>query len=116
MTRLMEQHFGTLVDYEFTADMEDFLDSISRKEAGHLDYLKKFYFGDDSDDKHNVGLHSRLASKLEEIDPRETAMFSLGTPNNGENREEIFVRVGKYGPFLEQGERRGSIPERHATG
>ena len=110
VTRLMETHFGTLVDYEFTAEMEDFLDSISRKEAEHLDYLKKFYFGDHSQDKHNVGLQSKLAEKLEQIDPRETAKFSLGLPTEGEHREEVFVRVGKYGPFLEQGERRGSIP------
>tara|TARA_R110002049_G_scaffold47902_3_gene138523 strand:- start:43859 stop:46588 length:2730 start_codon:yes stop_codon:yes gene_type:complete len=110
VTRLMETHFGTLVDYEFTAEMEDFLDSISRKEADYLDYLKKFYFGDESTDKHNVGLQSRLADKLEKIDPRETARFSLGIPEEGEHREEVFVRVGKYGPFIEQGERRGSIP------
>ncbi len=111
VTRLMEQHFGPLVDYEFTAEMEDFLDSISRKEAGHLEYLKKFYFGDDSDDKHNVGLKGRLKEKLEKIDAKQTAMFLLGTPTEGEHREEVFVRVGKYGPYIEQGERKASIPD-----
>lgn len=111
VTRLMEQHFSTLVDYEFTAELEDLLDSISRDEVDREEYLKKFYFGDQSDDKHNVGLQSRLTEKLEEIDPKETARFSLGTPDEGEHRDEVFVRVGKYGPYIEQGERKASIPD-----
>lgn len=111
VTRLMEDHFGTLVDYEFTAELEDFLDSISRDEASSGDYLRKFYFGDDSSDKHNVGLKVRLAEKLDKIDPKETARFTLGTPETGEHREEVFVRVGKWGPYIEQGERTGSIPD-----
>lgn len=111
VTRLMEDHFGTLVDYEFTAELEDFLDSISRDEVGRQEYLKKFYFGDQSDDKHNVGLKAKLAEKLSEIDPKELSRFSLGTPETGEHREEVFVRVGKWGPYLEQGDRTGSIPD-----
>lgn len=111
VTRLMEQHFSTLVDYEFTAELEDLLDSISRDEVDRSEYLKKFYFGDQSDDKHNVGLQSRLTEKLEEIDPKETARFSLGLPEQGEHREEVYVRVGKYGPYIEQGERKASIPD-----
>lgn len=111
VTRLMERHFGTLVDYEFTAELEDFLDSISRDEAAREEYLSKFYFGDQSQDKHNVGLKERLANKLDEIDPKETARFSLGIPSEGEHRDEVYVRVGKYGPYLEQGERTASIPD-----
>ncbi len=111
VTRLMEEHFGTLVDYEFTAEMEDFLDSISRDETGYQEYLKAFYFGDDSSAKNNIGHKPRLEKKLEEIDPRVTAKFSLGTPDDPEFREEVFVRVGKYGPFLEQGERKAPIPD-----
>jgi DNA topoisomerase-1 len=115
--RLMETHFEALVDYDFTAQMEDFLDTISRQEAESLAYLKAFYFGDEAgvelpaDQKAAVGLKKRLEEKIEEIDPRITAMFSLGTPTEGEHREEVFVRVGKYGPFLEQGERKASILE-----
>ncbi len=115
VTRLMEDHFGTLVDYEFTAELEDFLDSISRDEACRDEYLKKFYFGDDSEDKHNVGLKSRLVEKLDEIDPKETARFPLGTPTEGEHRDPVFVRVGKYGPYIEQGERTGFDPRRVAA-
>jgi DNA topoisomerase-1 len=111
VTRLMETHFGTLVDYEFTAELEDFLDSISRDEVGREEYLNKFYFGDNSGDKHNVGLKGRLAHKLEEIDPKETARFLLGSPDEGEHRDPVYVRVGKYGPYIEQGERTASIPD-----
>ncbi len=111
VTRLMEVHFGTLVDYEFTAEMEDFLDCISRKESGHQEYLHKFYFGDRSSDKHNVGLKNRVAEKLKEIDPRVTAQFSLGSPEQGEHLDEVIVRVGKENPFIQQGERTASIPD-----
>jgi len=108
VVRLLETHFGALVDYEFTAQMEDFLDAISRKETERLAYLKEFYFGDE---QRGIGLKPKLAAKIDEIDPRQTAMFSMGSPEAGEHREEVFVRVGKFGPFLEQGERRGSIPD-----
>jgi len=111
VTRLIETHFGTLVDYEFTAELEDFLDSISRDEVGREEYLNKFYFGDNSGDKHNVGLKGRLAEKLDEIDPKATARFLLGTPEEGEHRDPVYVRVGKYGPYIEQGERTASIPD-----
>ncbi|MEM9369149.1 MAG: type I DNA topoisomerase [Planctomycetota bacterium] len=121
VTRLMEQHFEPLVDYEFTAQMEDFLDTISRQEAEALEYLKRFYFGDEADVVGNaesekvastaIGLKKRLDSKIEEIDARASARFLLGVPDSGDSREEVFVRVGKYGPFLEQGERRAPIPD-----
>ena len=111
VTRLMEEHFEPLVDYEFTAELEDFLDSISRDEVGREEYLKKFYFGDASSDRHNVGLKARIAEKIDQIDPKVAAMFLLGTPEDGEHREEVFVRVGKYGPYIEQGERKASIPD-----
>ncbi|WP_153555594.1 type I DNA topoisomerase [Roseimaritima sediminicola] len=107
VVRLLETHFSALVDYEFTAQMEDLLDAISRKEAERLRYLQQFYFGEQD----GIGLKPKLEAKIDEIDPRETAMFSLGTPDSGEHREEVFVRVGKFGPFLQQGERRGSIPD-----
>jgi DNA topoisomerase-1 len=111
VTRLMEDHFEPLVDYEFTAELEDFLDSISRDEVGREEYLKKFYFGDGSSDRHNVGLKARLAEKIEAIDPKVSARFLLGIPETGEHREEVFVRVGKFGPYIEQGERTASIPD-----
>ncbi|MFO0883727.1 MAG: topoisomerase C-terminal repeat-containing protein [Pirellulales bacterium] len=102
---LLEQHLTKLVDYQFTAEMEDLLDAISRKETGGVDYLNQFYFGNGT-----PGLKAQLETKLTEVDPREMGRFSLGTPTEGPS-EEVFVRVGKFGPFLEQGTRKASIPE-----
>jgi len=101
---LMERHLPGLIDYAFTAEMEDQLDAISRGEMGHLDYLRSFYFGSD-----HSGLKEQLKNKADEIDAREVCQVSLGRPPGG--GEEIVVRVGRYGPFLQQGERRASLPE-----
>jgi len=86
--------------------MEDFLDSISRQEVEHIQYLNAFYFGNGK-----PGLKQDLKSKEAEIDPRRMSRFLIGTPTAGEHRDEVVLRVGKYGPFLEQGERRASLPD-----
>ncbi|MBC7854477.1 MAG: type I DNA topoisomerase, partial [Pirellulaceae bacterium] len=105
--RLLEMHLTKLVDYQFTAQMEDLLDAISRHEQGSIEYLSDFYFGNDKTGAE--GLKPQLDAKLLEIDPREMGRFSLGKPKEGHHREEIFVRVGKFGPFIEQGTRKASI-------
>ena len=107
VSQLLESHLPDLVDYRFTAKMEDDLDAISRGEAGHLDYLKSFYHGGEQ-----AGLKKQLANKQEQIDARDVCRISLGKPpDSAADAEEIFVRVGRYGPFLQHGERRASIPE-----
>jgi DNA topoisomerase-1 len=103
VAQLLEMHLPNLVDYGFTAKMEDDLDAISRGEAKHVDYLKEFYFGDGSG-----GLKKLLANKVEEIDARDVSRIAIGTPDG---EEPIVVRVGRYGPFLQQGERRASLLE-----
>ncbi len=105
VVRLLEEHLPTLVDYDFTAQMEDYLDSISRAEAGHVAYLHEFYYGNGS-----PGLKKNLENKIKEIDARTVSRFEIGTPESGSDRELIMLRVGRYGPFLEQGERRASLP------
>jgi DNA topoisomerase-1 len=105
VTRLLEQHLGALVDYQFTAQMEDYLDSISRRESEHIEYLQRFYFGNGK-----PGLRDQVAKKTKEIDPRLMSRFVIGQPTNGEYRDEIVLRVGKFGPFVEQGSRKASIP------
>ena len=102
VVRLLVEHLPSLVDYEFTAQMEDLLDAISRRETEHVQYLSDFYFGDDK-----PGLKKRLESKAKEIDPRVTSRFVVGTPEQG---EPVVLRVGKYGPFLEHGDRKASLP------
>merc|ERR1712096_193376 len=84
------------------------LDDISREEAERTEYLRKFYLGNGQ-----PGLKQQISAKLEEIDPRQMSRFSLpyGVPIPTDGSEPVYVRVGKYGPFLEQGEHRASIPD-----
>ena len=107
VTQLLEEHLPKLVDYDFTAQMEDELDAISRGELEHVDYLKKFYFGNA-----HPGLKPLLESKVDQIDARDVSRISLGRPEGkGPQAKEVYVRVGRFGPFVEQGKRRASVPE-----
>ncbi|MDO4571014.1 MAG: type I DNA topoisomerase, partial [Planctomycetia bacterium] len=112
--RLLETHLPQLVDYQFTAEMEDDLDAISRGEVEWVDYLHQFYFGAEVESKRNSkgktpGLKQLLANKLDEIDAKEISTIFIGQPDDG--GAPLNVRVGRFGPFLEQGERRASIPD-----
>lgn len=98
---LMENHFPNLIDYEFTAEMESDLDRIAGGEAESVPWLSAFYFGDD-------GLKEKVATRLDEIDPRAVNSIPIGVDESG---TEIVARVGRYGPYVERGEERGSIPE-----
>ncbi|HET9258507.1 MAG TPA: type I DNA topoisomerase [Acidimicrobiia bacterium] len=98
---LLEKHFPDLVDYEFTAGMETDLDRIADGEAESTPWLRAFYFGDD-------GLKQKVATRLDEIDPRLINSIPLGTDAQG---NEIVARIGRYGPYVERGEERGSIPD-----
>jgi len=110
VVQLLESHLPQLIDYRFTAQMEDDLDAISRGEAKYGEYLHAFYFGNGK-----AGLKNLLTSKVEEIDARHVSRILIGKPEGeGPDTEEIYVRVGRYGPFLEQGERRASLPEESA--
>jgi DNA topoisomerase I len=103
VVQLLEQHLASLVDYQFTAKMEDDLDAISRGEQEYVDYLTGFYFGNGM-----PGLKAQLDHKAEAIDAREISRIWIGTPKDG---EPVYVRVGRYSPFVEQGERTASLKE-----
>lgn len=103
---LLETHLPTLVDFQFTAKMEDDLDTISRGEAEQNDYLNQFYFGVD-----HLGLKHIVDAKVKDVDARTVNTISLGIPEGGAEADEVFVRVGRFGPYIEQGERRGSLLE-----
>jgi len=114
VSQLLENHLPGLVDYGFTAQMEDDLDAISRGETAHVDYLNKFYFGNNAGvlQEDGAGLKQQLSNKVETIDARLISSIKLGKPNEPEPAGgPIIVRVGRYGPYVEQGERRASIPE-----
>ena len=95
---LLERHFAHLVDYDFTARMEEGLDEIARGEAARVPWLRRFYFGADGEE----GL-KQLVSDLGDIDARDVSSFPLaGT--------DIVVRVGRYGPYLERDGQRVNVP------
>ncbi|MFE0657146.1 DNA topoisomerase, partial [Streptomyces sp. NPDC058876] len=115
VVNLLEKHFGRLVDYDFTAKMEDDLDRIARGEAQAVPWLKRFYFGSEdatevvpADGDHLGGL-KELVTDLGAIDAREISSFPVG--------EGIVLRVGRYGPYVERGEKdseghqRADIPD-----
>ena len=98
VTQLLENHFTDLVDTQFTAKMEDGLDAISRGEKDSTPFMKNFYFGSES----QTGLEAMLEDKVD-IGKACSVQFK----NDG---QPIEIRVGQYGPFLQQGEVRKSIP------
>ncbi|NLT55083.1 MAG: type I DNA topoisomerase [Actinomycetales bacterium] len=124
VTRLLEDHFGRLVDYDFTAQMEADLDRIAAGQEDRVSWLTRFYFGDATQEAGRSGRTDgagpggngtraasglkRLVDDLGEIDAREVNTIPLG--------EGIVLRVGRYGPYLEvagDGEepRRASVPD-----
>jgi len=115
---LLEQHFSDLVDYAFTARMEEELDEIASGETDMEPWLAKFYFGvrdvraGDVEPAGGVGLKPLVDANLGEIDARE--VNSIPLPGDYEG-PRIVVRVGRYGPYLERGEgedsQRASIPD-----
>jgi DNA topoisomerase-1 len=100
VVKLLESHFEDLVDFEFTARMEDDLDAISLGDRDSVPYLRSFYFGNG-----HAGLKSLVQA---EIDPRESRTLTLGKDAEG---KPIEIRIGRYGPYLECGEERAPIPE-----
>lgn len=96
VTRLLEEHFGSLVDYEFTASMEEDLDRIANGDEGRVHWLEQFYFGNEPTS--GAGL-KQLVDDLGEIDAKEISTIPLG--------DGMVVRVGRYGPYVEEVTPRG---------
>ena len=108
VTRLLEEHFPRLVDYAFTAEMEDVLDEIADGHAERLRILTDFYFGDDN----REGLH-RLVTELGEIDARKLSTFEIADPDAlATGAPKVVVRVGRYGTYVEDEEgRRANVAD-----
>ena len=102
---LLEKHFGSLVDYDFTAEMEEDLDRIAGGEEQRVAWLRRFYFGEGNG---GPGLHE-LVSGFGDIDAREVNSIPIGN--------DIVLRVGRYGPYVQRGadgdesSERASVPE-----
>jgi DNA topoisomerase-1 len=120
---LLEQHFGRLVDYGFTAEMEDDLDEIAGGGRERAQWLAAFYFGSASSDgaaktEGGEGLKDLVHDRLGEIDAREVNSIPIGSApaEEGGEPQPIVVRVGRYGPYVQQGvdgetSNRASVPE-----
>lgn len=103
---LLEQNFGSLVDYDFTSAMEDELDAIAAGQEDREHWLKGFYFGDSTREEsasaaipRQGGLKAIVGDNLEHIDAREVNSLRLFSDATG---VPIVVRVGRYGPYLER--------------
>jgi DNA topoisomerase-1 len=125
---LLENHFGRLVDYGFTASVEDDLDEIAAGDRSRVEWLRDFYFGDENGAAATIakkpspkdsagqkkiseqgGLKALIADRLEQIDARGVNSIPLGDTG-------VVVRVGRYGPYLQRGDSteaadRASIPD-----
>ena len=107
VTRLLEEHFSRLVDYAFTARMEDVLDEIAGGNAQRIAVLTEFYFGNEN----REGLE-RLVSELGDIDARKLSTFELGDLSDTGDDSPIVVRVGRYGTYVEDGQgRRANVAD-----
>ncbi|MEV5693165.1 type I DNA topoisomerase [Micromonospora globbae] len=101
---LMERHYPRLIDYDFTASMENELDEIAGGDHAAVDFLTSFYFGStngtgDQAIAHAGGLKKLVTENLSEIDARSVNSIPLFTDDEG---REVVVRVGRYGPYLER--------------
>ena len=103
VTGLLEQHFGRLVDYDFTAAMEDELDEIASGHEQRTNWLRNFYFGGEHGVPHSIaragGLKKLVGEHVDEIDARQINSIVLFDDAEG---RPVYVRVGRNGPYLER--------------
>lgn len=115
VVNLLEQHFAQLVDYDFTASLEEELDEIAGGNLQRVDWLTEFYFGGEGRHAGAIaqsgGLKHVIGQRLEEIDAR--GVNSIPLQATSAQGEPVVARVGRYGPYLQAGEEGGrvSIPE-----
>jgi DNA topoisomerase I len=127
VTNLLEQHFGELVDYEFTAKMELDLDDIANGQAQSVPWLRRFYFGLDGGAEGDaardggstspgagggsvsaMGLSRKVSEELGNIDAAAINSIPIGVDTEG---REVVVKAGRYGPYVKRGEDSASVPE-----
>ncbi len=133
---LLEQYFARLVDYGFTASMEEELDEIAKGSEESVPWLTRFYFGTvgpgaasggdgpgpvsgagaasgekatgAANGNGGAGLKQLVSGQLDAIDAREINSIPLGEASDG---EPVVLRVGRYGPYVQKGDERASVPE-----
>ena len=105
VVNVMEGHFPNLVDYAFTARMEDDLDKIAGGSEEAVPWLTKFYFGEEGGEP---GLQEKVSTRLADIDARAVNTIPLGMAEDG---EPVVARVGRYGPYVQKGVVKDDEPE-----
>lgn len=114
VTNLLARHLPTLVDYDFTARMEDELDAIAAGNRDAAPWLHGFYFGEgdaQAADPSSIGLKALVNASGEDIDARAVSAIPIGQTDDG---RDIVVRVGRYGPYVQIGDEadtRATIPD-----
>ena len=104
---LMEKHFDELVDYAFTARLEDDLDAIALNQMQKEHRLQQFYFGTDGDES-LPGLKRLVEENLDEIDAAEINTFPIGLDPDG---VLVVAKPGKFGPYVKRGDDTASVPD-----
>jgi DNA topoisomerase-1 len=117
VVKLLEEHFADLVDYAYTARMEDELDQIAAASLEREPWLRQFWFGDGTDgpesgggpsDAGRVGLEKLVDEGLSKIDAAAINSIPIGVDEDG---EPIVVKPGRYGPYVKRGEDTASVPD-----
>jgi DNA topoisomerase-1 len=122
VVNLLERHFARLVDYDFTASLEDDLDEIASGAGDRVAWLSRFYFGSGDDGlAADGGLKKLVSERLDEIDARGLSTIVIGrvpaelATETAPEGTEIAVRIGRYGPYVRLGATddapRASLPE-----
>jgi DNA topoisomerase-1 len=108
VTKLLRDHFGDFVETDFTAEMEDDLDEISRGERESVEFLREFYYGNKK--KKHRGLLGAVEQGAENAD---YPVLDLG--GESADGEPVRIRIGRFGPFVQVGEggpgRTASLPD-----
>ena len=102
VVHFLEKYFSDLVDLQFTAQLEDSLDQISNSGIQHSKFLNNFYFGDNE----SKGLKELLESEFDKEKSR--TIYNI---KNGSDSDPIKLKIGRYGLYLEHGDKNASIPD-----
>jgi DNA topoisomerase-1 len=114
VVRLLERQLPDLVDYDFTARMEDELDTIARGEIEAIPWLHNFYFGGTTGNGGRrvmrEGLHALVDEAAQSVLPQEASRIVIGSTDTG---DEVAVRIGRYGTFVQIGDtdRRATVSD-----
>ncbi len=101
VVKFLEKYFDQLINLQFTAEMEDELDAISRADMDHTKFLNTFYSGS----KKQKGLHELLDQEFDKLESKNVMTLSK------DKKDDIILKIGRYGIYLERGEEKANLPD-----